>query len=61
MKNLLPIIVVGSLVLSGLGAVALQENEDKTLFSTESIMISGPVSVWRCLTLVFAQKVFSYD
>jgi hypothetical protein len=43
MKNLLPIMVVGILVLSGLGAVALQENEDETLFSTESIMISEPV------------------
>ena len=43
MKKLLPIIIVGILVLSGLGAVALQENEDKTLFSTESIMISEPI------------------
>jgi len=43
MKKLLPIMVVGILVLSGLGAVALQENEDKTLFNTESIMISEPI------------------
>jgi len=43
MKNLLPIMVVGILVLSGLGAVAFQENEDETLFSTESIMISEPI------------------
>jgi len=31
------------LLLSGLGAVALQENEDKTLFSTEFITISEPI------------------
>ena len=43
MKNLLPIGIVGILVLSGLGAVALQENEDEILFSTESIMISEPI------------------
>ncbi len=42
MKNLLPIIIVGILVVSGLGAVAVQENRDETSFSAESIMISEP-------------------
>ena len=40
MKKLLPIILVGILVISGLGAVAVQENGDKTSFSAESITIS---------------------
>ena len=43
MKNLLPIIIVGILVVSGLGAVAVQENGDETSFSAESIMISEPI------------------
>ena len=43
MKNLLPIIIVGILVVSGLGAVAVQENGDEASFSAESIMISEPI------------------
>jgi len=43
MKNLLPIIIVGILVISGLGAVAVQENGDETTFSAESIVISKPI------------------
>jgi len=42
MKNLLPIIIVGILVVSGLGAVAVQNDGDKTSFSVESIVISKP-------------------
>ena len=43
MKKLLPIILVGILVVSGLGAVAVQENGDETSFSAKSIMISEPI------------------
>ena len=43
MKNLLPIIIVGILVISGLGAVAVQENDDETQFSIESMTISEPI------------------
>jgi len=43
MKNLLPIVIVGILVVSGLGAVAVQENGDETSFSAESIVISEPI------------------
>jgi hypothetical protein len=43
MKNLLPIIIVGILVVSGFGAVAVQENGNETLFSAESIVISEPI------------------
>jgi hypothetical protein len=43
MKKLLPIILVGILVVSGLGAVAVQENDDETLFNIESMTISEPI------------------
>ena len=43
MKKLLPIVLVGILVISGLGAVAVQENDDETLFSIESMAISEPI------------------
>ncbi len=43
MKKLLPIILVGILVISGLGAVAVQENDDETLFNIESMTISEPI------------------
>jgi len=43
MKNLLPIIIVGILIVSGLGAVAVQENGDETSFSAEFIVISKPI------------------
>jgi len=37
MNNLLPIIIVGILVVSGLGAVAVQENNDETLYNIGDI------------------------
>ena len=43
MKNLWPIIIVGILVVSGLGAVAVHENEYETSFSAETIMILEPI------------------
>jgi len=43
MKKLLPIILVGILVISGLGAVAVQETDNRTLFNVEFITISKPV------------------
>ena len=43
MKNLLPILVVGIVVVSGFGAVAVQLNGDETSFSADSILISEPV------------------
>ncbi|MCK5031893.1 MAG: peptidase C25, partial [Thermoplasmatales archaeon] len=43
MKKLLPIILVGILVVSGLGAVAVQENDDETLYNIEYMAISEPI------------------
>jgi len=43
MKKLLPIILVGILVISGIGAVAVQETDNRTLFNVELITISKPV------------------
>ena len=43
MKKLLPIIFVGILVISGLGAVAVQDNDDKTFLNKELMTISKPV------------------
>jgi len=43
MKKLLPIILVGILVVSGLGAVAVQENDDKTQYNIEYMAISEPI------------------
>jgi len=43
MKKILPAIIVGILVLSGLGAVALPDSESKTLVKTESFLITEPV------------------
>ena len=43
MKKLLPIVLVGILVVSGLGAVAIQENNDETQFNTVSMVISEPI------------------
>ena len=43
MKKLLPIILVGILVLGGLGAVAVQENNDKISLNVEFMTISKPI------------------
>jgi len=43
MKKLLPIILIGILVISGIGAVAVQETDNKTLINVELMTISKPV------------------
>jgi len=43
MKKLLPIILVVILVISGIGAVAVQDNDDKTFLNKELMTISKPI------------------
>ena len=50
MKKIIPILVVGVLVLSGLGAVAISEKEkieNNILSITESILVSEPIAMER--------------
>ena len=44
MKKLLPLFIVGVLILSGLGAVALTDNNQKNLvIKNESIVLTKPI------------------
>ena len=43
MKKMLPLLMVGILVISGIGAVALQEKDNETIFKKETFNISEPI------------------
>ena len=42
-KKIIPIVIVGILIISGLGALAIPDKEQKILVKTDSISISEPV------------------
>ena len=42
-KKITPIVIVGILIISGLGAVAIPDGEPKTFSKIESISLSEPV------------------
>jgi len=43
MKKIIPILIVGALVLSGIGAIAIEADENTTLAKTTSLFVSEPI------------------
>ena len=43
MKKIIPILIVGALILSGIGAIAIEADENTTLAKTTSLFISEPI------------------
>ena len=43
MKKIIPIVIVVALVLSGIGAIATEADENTTLEKTTSLFISEPI------------------
>ena len=43
MKKIIPILIVGALVLSGIGAIAYEADENTTLAKTTSLFVSEPI------------------